>query len=338
MKKVVICCLFVFIALSGQAQRNEPVYSIAFYNVENLFDTVPDPGKNDSEYQPRGTKKWNTEKYKSKLKNIARVISELATPTAPQGPAVIGLAEVENRFVLQDLVKQPKIAARGYDFVHFEGPDARGIDCALLYDPKQFAPYSSKLIPFRYQNNDDTHKTRGFLMVKGKLAKEHVCIIVSHWPSRGAEAPVRIWAGKQLKTLTDSLMNDNPRLKIISMGDMNDDPMDESMAVALGAKKHIRDVEKNGFYNPWWETLQDKGVGTLLYRGKWNLFDQIVISHTLLGNKNKRLRYDSHEVFLRDYLLQREGRYKGSPFRTHSGNTWINGYSDHLPVILYLRK
>lgn len=338
MKKLVLFLgFFIAVQFTAYAQQSDPdLYSIAFYNVENLFDTIHDAGKNDHEYLPDGKKQWNTEKYRSKLTNISRVISELSREKVPQGPAVIGLAEVENRRVLDDLVRQPLMAFTDYGIVHYEGPDRRGIDCALLYDPKQFTVTSSTLSPYTYLNNDTTYKTRGFLVVRGMLAGDDVCVIVNHWPSRGAESPVRVRAAKQVTALKDSLFRVNKKMKLIIMGDMNDDPMDESMALTLGAKKFPREVKKRGLYNPWWEILEDKGIGTLLYRGKWNLFDQIVVSSTLL--KKKGLRYDHSEVFMRDYLFQQEGRYKGSPFRTHGGNTWINGYSDHLPTIVYLRK
>ena len=340
MKKIVITCTLLLVILAGtQAQRGKDIhkiYSVAFYNVENLFDTIHDSNKNDYEYLPDAEKAWNTEKYTAKLNNLARVLSELGREKTPVGPAVIGLAEVENRGVVEDLVNHSALKPVGYEVAHIEGPDVRGIDCALIYDPRQFKMQSVKLAPYRPLNNDTTHKTRGFLMVSGKLAKEKICFIVNHWPSRGAEAPARIWAAEQVKQLTDSIQRKNKKIKIIVMGDMNDDPMDESMAVALKARKHIIEVGAGEFYNPWWELLEDKQIGTLLYRGKWNLFDQIVLSQNLLGKK--KLRYDSHEIFMRDYLFEQEGRYKGSPFRTHGGKTWLNGYSDHLPTIVYLLK
>ena len=336
-KKLFMFSLLLIVTVSGLTQESKNrLFSVAFYNLENLFDTIHDYGKNDHEYLPSGAKAWNTEKYLAKLTNLSQVLGEIARDKTPQGPAVIGVAEVENYRVLEDLVRHPAIASVNYGIIHYEGPDRRGIDCALLYDPQQFTVTSSTLSPYIYLNNDTTHKTRGFLIVRGELAGEDVCFIVNHWPSRGAEASARIHAANQVTVLKDSLMKENKKLKLIVMGDMNDDPMDESMAVALQAKKYPKEVKKHDFYNPWWEVLEDKGIGTLLYRGKWNLFDQIVVSKKLL--KKKKLRYDSCEVFMREYLFQQEGKYKGSPFRTHGGNVWINGYSDHLPTVIYLRK
>lgn len=336
-KKLFMFNLLLLIAVGGLAQESGTgLYSVAFYNLENLFDTIHDYGKNDHEYLPGAPKGWNTEKYLAKLTNMSRVLSEIARDKTPQGPAVIGLAEVENLRVLEDLVRQPAIASTRYGIVHYEGPDRRGIDCALLYDPQQFSVTSSKLAPYVYLNNDTTYKTRGFLIVRGEMAGEDVCFIVNHWPSRGAESPARIHGAEQVTLLKDSLMKENKKLKLIVMGDMNDDPMDESMVVALRAKKFPKQVKKQDFYNPWWEVLEDKGIGTLLYRGKWNLFDQIVVSKSLL--KKKKLHYDSCEVFMREYLFQQDGKYKGSPFRTFGGNEWLNGYSDHLPTVIYLRQ
>lgn len=335
MKKLLFLFSFWLCATTSGAQNTErELYSVAFYNLENLFDTVHDSGKDDHEFLPDGSYQWTAEKYAAKLQNLSKVLGSLSRELVPEGPAFIGVAEVENREALTDLVKQPAIS--NYEFVHYEGPDKRGIDCALLYDPKQFSVTNSKLVLSTPFQGDTVHLTRGFLIVDGQLAGERVCVIVNHWPSRGAESPVRVHAANQVKVLKDSLMREDKHLKLIVMGDLNDDPMDESMQ-ELGARKNVKEVKKNEFYNPWWETLEDKGVGTLLYRSKWNLFDQIVVSKPLLKAK-KGLRYDHNEVFIHDYLIQQDGKYKGSPLRTHGGREWLNGYSDHLPTIIYLRK
>ena len=267
---------------------------------------------------------------------MSRVISELSVDKTPQGPAVVGVAEIENRRVLDDLINQPILVNKGYEIVHYEGPDKRGIDCALLYDPAQYKVSSSKLVLSEPFEGDTIHKTRGFLIVNGKLAGDKVCFIVNHWPSRGAKEPVRIHAAQQVRALVDSLERTDKNLKIVVMGDMNDDPMDKSM-LALGAKKYPGEVGKGELYSPFWEVLEDKGVGTLLYRGKWNLFDQILVTPNMLTNK-KGLKYKDSEVFMREYLFEQEGQYKGSPLRTHAGKKWLNGYSDHLPTIIYLSK
>lgn len=335
MRKLIVFFSFWFSVTIVVAQNTErKLYSIAFYNLENLFDTIHDAGKNDYDFLPDGSYRWTAKKYEAKLHNLSDVLSSLSRNLVSEGPAVIGVAEVENHRVLTDLVSQPAMA--NYKFVHYEGPDRRGIDCALLYDPQQFAVTNSKLVLSAPFEGDTVHLTRGFLIVDGRMAGERVCFIVNHWPSRGAKSPVRVHAARQVKALTDSLMHEDKKLKLFVMGDMNDDPMDESMQT-LGARKYISGMKANQFFNPWWEILEDKGVGTLLYRGKWNLFDQIVLSRPLVKAK-KGLRYDHSEVFIRDYLIQQDGKYKGSPLRTHGGRVWLNGYSDHLPTIIYLKR
>ena len=326
--------LCVVLGAMAQRQPEQRLYSVAFYNLENLFDTIHDEGKNDYDFLPDGRYRWGAKKYEAKLKNLARVLSSLSRGRVSRGPAFIGVAEVENSRVLDDLVGQPSIA--NYRYVHEEGPDKRGIDCALLYDPAQFEVRTSRLVPSLPFRGDTLHPTRGFLIVDGRMAGERVCVIVNHWPSRGAESPVRVHAARQVKALADSLRRTDRKLKLIVMGDMNDDPMDESLR-ALGARKWRKEVAKDEFYNPWWEVLEDEETGTLLYRGKWNLFDQIVLSKPLL-KKRRGLRYAGHEVFSPDYLFQKDGRYEGYPLRTHGGRTWLNGYSDHLPTIIYLKK
>ena len=302
--------------------------------IRDRFDTIHDEGKNDYEYLPNGTNQWNTMKYKAKLKNMSEILSLLSTDKLPMGPAIIGVSEIENYRVLEDILKQPALADRGYRYVHYEGEDQRGVDCAFFYNPKLFELTNSKLVPYVYIN-DTVHKTRGFLIASGNIADEKMHFIVNHWPSRAAASPARERAGEQVRAIKDSLLREDSAAKIVIMGDMNDDPMDNRM-LTLGAKKYRKEVGKGDFFNPWWETLEDKGVGTLLYRGKWNLFDQIVLSSALL--KKKGLKYDHNEVFIREYLFQQDGKYKGSPLRTHGGKLWLNGYSDHLPTIIYLKK
>lgn len=328
--------LFFLATIAYGQEKRYALYSVAFYNQENLFDTIHDEGKNDYEYLPDGTNQWNTMKYKAKLQNMAEVLSKLSADKLPMGPVAIGMAEVENKQVLEDLLKQPALADRGYRYVHYEGADPRGIDCALLYNPDMFTLEASKLIPYTNKDGSDYH-TRGFLVVSGRLADERLHFIVNHWPSRAATSPARERAGEQVRALKDSLMKEDATAKIIIMGDMNDDPMDKSMAVALGAKRKQADVAPDELYNPWWDTLK-KGHGTLLYQGKWNLFDQIVVNGNLLGTDRSTLKFYKNEIFSRDFMFQKEGKYKGYPKRTQAGGVWTNGYSDHLPTLIYLIK
>ena len=337
-----VACLVWVMAVSAQ-EKKFGMYAVGFYNQENLFDTIHDEGKNDYEYLPEGAMKWNGMKYFAKLKNMSTVLAEMGTDRLPGvGAAVIGVSEVENSRVLADLVAQPKLKERGMKFVHIEGPDLRGVDCALLYNPRFFTPEKSFLQPYIYEEKDSARRTRGFLAVQGKLAGDDVTFVVCHWPSRAAVSYYRERAGEQVRALTDSIRKASPDMKIIVMGDMNDDPFSPSMAKALGAKRKMEDVDKGDFYNPWWDVLVRKGQGTLMYDGKWNLFDQIVLSPGLLNRDGKKdyssLKYFKNEIFMRNYLFQTEGRYKGNTKRTHASGTWLNGYSDHLPVLVYLVK
>ena len=339
---------FVVLALllgtnAAQAQRRYSVYGIGFYNLENLFDTCHDAGKNDYEYLPDGTNKWTGLKYSHKLKNMAKVLAEMGTDWLPGvGCAAIGVAEVENAKCLTDLCDQAPLKARNFKFVHIEGPDQRGVDCALVYNPSLFKVRSQQLVPYIYKLSKDAQRaTRGFLVVKGVLGGEDVAIIVCHLPSRGAESYYREEGGRQVREVKERLQKEDPNIKILIMGDMNDDPQDKSMAVALGAQRKIKDVPKNGLYNPWWDVLAS-GTGTLQYDGKWNLFDQIILSENLLhqegSNDYGTLKLRRHQIFRRDYLFQKEGRYKGNTLRTHAGGVWLDGYSDHLPTVVYLMK
>ena len=329
---------FLFSVVDAQEKRGE-YYAVGFYNLENLFDTIHDNKKNDYEFLPQGRYKWGAHKYTNKIKNIAAVLNDMGTDVTDAGMAVVGVSEVENSGVLNDLVKHENLAHRGWSFVHIDSPDERGIDCALLYNPKFFTPENYKLVPYTIEFEGSKYSSRGFLVVSGKMGGETVHFIVNHWPSRSIKSPVRERAGVLVRQLKDSLMNENPNSKVIIMGDMNDNPNNKSMAVSLGALRDKSSVKKiSDLYNPCWNMLGKKGVGTLTYNGKWHVYDQIVLSGNMLGGDNKSLKFFKAEIFLRDYLLQHEGRFKGSIKRTHAGGIWLNGYSDHLPVVVYLLK
>lgn len=341
MKKSILSFILSFILITVLTSSN-PVrigmYGIAFYNLENLFDTLHDNGKNDYEFLPDGTNKWGKMKYENKLANMSKVLAELCTDRLPKGAAIIGVSEIENRRVLEDLLKQPALKDRGYQIIHHEGPDRRGVDCAFFYNPRFFQLESSRLVPYIYPDNDTTYATRGFLLASGKMAGENLHVIVNHWPSRAAVSFYRELGGTQVRAIKDSILAADPDAKVIIMGDLNDDPKDKSVSDALGAKHKIKDCGNHDLYNPWWDMLYKTGQGTLLYDGKWNLFDQIIFTGNMLGKDRSTLKYYKNEVFLRDYLIQQEGRFKGNPKRTHASGVWLNGYSDHLPAIIYLVK
>lgn len=349
----------------SQQQKRYALYGVAFYNLENLFDTIHDAGKNDFEYLPNGTMKWGKMKYEAKLHNMSRVLSELCTDKLPMGAAVIGVSEIENANVLNDLLKQPSLAKRGYKYVDVPSYDRRGVECAFFYNPRLFQMERYFCVQYNYGptnkvddpmlgftidnkgkvqaidhlQGDTTYITRGFLVMEGRMAGEKMFFIVNHWPSRAAGDEVRQRAGWQVRQLKDALQKSEPGSKVVIMGDMNDDPGNKSMTEQLGCKSEIKDIKsESDMYNPWYNTLYKVGQGTLLYNGKWNLFDQIVVSGNLIGKDRTTLKYYQHAIFMRDYLFQQEGRYKGSPLRTHAGGVWLNGYSDHLPTQIYLVK
>lgn len=330
--------------LPASAQKKYSVYGVGFYNQENLFDTCHDEGKRDYDFLPTGSYKWNAMKYNHKLSNMSRALADMGTDVLPNiGCAIIGLAEVENSKALDDLIAQPALSARNYQYVHIEGPDRRGIDCALLYNPSLFSVKNTRLVPYVQKlKKDSAFYTRGFLTVSGTLADENVAVIVCHLPSRFSESFYRELGAEQVKAIKDSLLNDDPNCKVFVMGDMNDDPIDKSMAGILKGKGNIKDVNEGDMYNPWYNILVKEGVGTLLYQGSWNLFDQILVTPNLLNKDDKKdfssLKFWKNQIFKRDYLFQTEGKYKGSPKRTTAGGVWLDGYSDHLPVVVYLVK
>ncbi|MEG2514367.1 MAG: endonuclease/exonuclease/phosphatase family protein [Bacteroidaceae bacterium] len=336
--------LFLFSAIVVTAQNKKmAVYPIAFYNLENLFDTIHQPGVYDEEFTPSGGMRWTGMKYKNKLKNMSYAISQFATDgpfPCPQGPVIIGISEIENLGVVEDLIHTGKLAERNYGIVHYDSPDRRGIDVGLIYDRDRFTLESSQSVRLVYPA-DTSMKTRDQLVVSGMLAGERVHVIVNHYPSRlGGEKksrPKREAAAALSKHIADSIVAADPNSKVIIMGDLNDDPSNTSCCEVIGAVKDQKDVKPNGYFNPLWKYL-DKGIGSLAYQGQWNLFDQIIVTGNLVGKDRSTLKYVKSEIFNRDFLKQQEGKYKGYPLRTHAGGVYMNGYSDHFPTIIYLAK
>lgn len=316
------------------------VVSIGFYNLENLFDTIDQPNR-DEDFLPNGSYRWTGMKYRSKLKRMAYAISQLGIENTPNGVSIFGVAEVENRGVLMDLVKQKEIAKRHYAIVHYDSPDRRGIDVALLYNPRDFVVTHSHT--HRLILDDSTFRSRDQLVVSGYLKREKIHIIVNHWPSRyggeKASAPNRIAAAKLNKHIIDSIQRIDKNAHIITMGDFNDDPDNQSVKDILNAKKTRQEVETQGLYNPFWKIL-DSGTGSLAYKGSWNLFDQIILTHSLIPQQDNMSKFVflRAEVFNKNFLIQQEGQYRGTPLRTHGGGVWLDGYSDHLPTLIYLAR
>ena len=354
MKKPIFSTLLtVFLFLSvilttGQTTQNlEPgtrnleqknSFRLAFYNLENLFDTIDDPTVNDADFLPDSRIPWTSKRYEVKLDHMAQVIAALSEQ---QPVAVFGLCEVENKGVLEDLVKSPEILPYQYKIIHHDSPDERGIDNAMLYDGKQFQPVSVRniFIDLKVQPED---LTRDILYVKGTSAKakgDTLHIFVNHWPSRseGQEVsePKRVRTAEVLKSVTDSILAQNPQALIVIMGDLNDEPANKSVAQTLKALPPVDKAAPGSLYNLM-EPLYIRGLGTLYYKD-WDLFDQVIISGNF-WNKKKGFYYSEKEgqIFTADYLLFTNKEGISRPNRT-AAKDYYGGYSDHLPVYIDLK-
>ena len=336
---LLVFCLGVS-RVSAQEQQAYKVGLVGFYNLENLFDTIDDPNKNDEEFLPNGANQWNTEKYTTKLHNMAYAISTIGTDWSPDGVAILGVSEIENRTVLEDLVAQPELADRHYQVVHYESPDRRGVDVGLLYNPKYFKLMSSKsyrtVVP-----NQPEFITRDQLLVSGLFDGEMMHFIVMHWPSRfGGEKrslPGRKAAATLCRHIADSIMREDPNAKIIMMGDFNDYPDNRSVTEYLRASGNMKDLRDGEFFNPMYE-LHKKGYGTNYYRDVPGVLDQTVITPGLLPTDYSTYQFKNAKVHNKEFLKQHGGRYNGFPFRTFAGGAWAGGYSDHFPVYVILLK
>ena len=350
---VILFCISISFS---QEKKNYLINTIAFYNLENLFDTINDPNINDEDFI------YTPENYKDKLQKLERVISQLGTSADQKNsPVVLGVAEIENRQVLEDLCKQPLLAAKGYAVIHFDSPDKRGIDTGFLYQKGHFQPTSYKNYAL-IVTEDETDKkakdkvkvedtddnvvdiktkriyTRDQILMTGLLDGEEMHFIVNHWPSRrGGEkrsSPLREAAAALNKKIIDSLQVINPNAKIFTMGDLNDGPFNKSVKQVLGAKGDEKEVQPLGLYNPA-EKLMNKGIGTLAFRDSWDFFDQIIISEPLLRKDYSSWRYWKAGVYNAPFMIQQTGQYKGYALRNGALGP---GYSDHFPSYIYLIK
>ena len=276
---------FMLIMLSNitaqENKRNFKIHTVAFYNLENLFDTINDVNKND-EASPIMEIRFNRGKiYREKVSNMAEVVSQIGFDVTKRPPSIVGICEVENRMVVEDLISDEKLREYNYGIVHYESPDDRGIDVGLIYNKDVFKVKNSNSHDVFITDNNSSKRrnTRDQLVVSGHLDGELMHFIVNHWPSRGADETKRIAAAEVNNFIIDSLRNKYESPKIITMGDFNDDPFDKSIKKILGAKKNINDIKKNDLYNPFETILVDEGVGSNAYRDKWQLFDQIILGY-----------------------------------------------------------
>ena len=349
--------------LSLQAQKTnllsdagQEAICIGFYNFENLFDTINDPETRDEEFTPEGANRYNSKVYWDKLQRLSRVISEIGIEEQKgmklpkhYGPSILGVAEIENRLVLEDFVKQEKLAYRNYDIVHYNSPDRRGVDVALLYNPKHFEVLQSKPIELDMMDSEGKRVyTRDILWVKGLLLGEEIHVFVGHWPSRrGGEersAPLREFAARRCRQFIDSLKTIDPKVKTIVMGDLNDDPTNRSILEILRAQGDHAKLQEGDMFNPFYQHYK-RGIGTHAFNDAWGLFDQIILSQGWLADENtwhfvpskaKLGLYKWARVYKPAYLIETEGRYKGYPKRSFSFSTYNYGYSDHFPTYIFL--
>ena len=341
MKTIVIIMLFP-IFVFAQQKLNCKVAIVAFYNCENFYDTIHNPMINDVDFTPKGVYKYDTPIYLDKVEKLATVISQIGTDISRDGVAIIGVAEIENDTVLNDLIHSPLLIRRNLKFVHYDSKDARGIDVALIYNPKYFVVEESKTIFVVLPGKSRYEKfTRDILWVKGKLVGETIHILVNHWPSRyGGEKtsePSRIAAAAVCKIQLDEILKVEPNAKVIIMGDLNDDPINASVVRILKAKGDIKEVGKKEIYNPFLE-LYKKGIGTLAYNDSWSLFDQIMVTYPWIDKNQTGFYFYKQFVFNKLFMIENEGIYKGYPMRTWNGFNYRGGYSDHFPTYLVLLK
>lgn len=393
MKKAIsLLALSMFVVGFAQKGKLKRMAAIGFYNVENLWDTIPsadyidgtlplnspnfhrsipvdsvkllphEPYKGEwsdekligkkvvryqgsnTEFTPLSSKNYNTKVYQQKLTNAAKVISELGASITKTAPVIVGLLEVENRQVVEDLVNQPALKRFDYGVVHYNSYDYRGIDAAMIYQKKRFSPsYITKKELKIYNEAGRREYSRDLLIVSGHLDGEKVAIFVNHWPSRrGGEAvslPKRNAAAQLLRTQMDSVRALDPNTKIFAMGDFNDDPISTSIRDYVKAVGKPNDLNAEHPYLNLMYPLYKKGVASLAYRDAPNLFDQIIVSENLVKNTDpKSYKVYRTEVYAPPYLINREGSFKGYPFRSWDGDKFTGGYSDHFPVYTVIAK
>mgnify|MGYP000017326315 CR=1 FL=1 len=312
--------------------KNSNTHTIAFYNIENLFDIENDPLTNDDDFLPTSAKRWTPKRYDNKLKKLGKVISQIGKEETNLAPIIVGLAEVENKKVLSDLVRSENLISETYSYIHYDSADERGIDVALLYKDEFFKVENSETFSVYLQSETgERDYTRDILLVQGKLHEEDINIIVNHWSSRreGEKETEhkRIAAANVVNNVIARLKKEQANAKVIVMGDFNDNPENESLML----------LEKEGhLYNPF-STVLSYNKGSLNHDFQWNMFDQILISGNFFDPDGTKLKFIKAEVFNSKFLTQYHGKYKGQPFRTYAGKKYKGGYSDHFPVYIQFR-
>jgi hypothetical protein len=343
MKQLKILIIILAITAEFASAQSYKAGIIAFYNLENLFDTIDNEGVLDEEFTPGGLNRWTGDKYLQKVNKMAEAISKIGEDDGWKGgPAILGVSEIENRGVLEDLIQHPDLRESGYQIVHYDSPDLRGVDVALLYRTRFFRVNSSASVELKLVNEEgESVFTRDQLVVSGVFDGEPMHFIVNHWPSRsGGELttrPRRNAAAELTRHITDSLLALDKSAKIFIMGDLNDDPTNESLRKYLRAASDPDDLKEGELFNCMFPLFK-KGIGSLYYRDGMNLFDQIIVSPSLTGKEYSTYKFYKARVFNSQFLIQKDGQYKGYPLRTMVGTVFQGGYSDHFPVYVLIIK
>ncbi len=347
--------------IDGTKDRNNPAFhrSIPFDSIKFLESEKYDGQWNDEllagkravryqkgseDFTPASSKNYSTKIYRKKLENMAKVIAEIGSQYTKTAPVVVGLIEVENRQVIQDLIKYPALSKYDYGIVHYNSYDPRGIDVALIYQKKRFTVTNALKKELKiYGPNGKREYTRDILIASGILDNEKVAFFMNHWPSRrGGEVvslPKRNAAAVLLRQQMDSVRTADPSVKIFAMGDFNDDPVSPSLKIYLQASVSKKDLSDEKPYLNLMYPLYKKGVASLAYKDAPNLFDQIIVSKNLVLNTNpKEYSVYKTEIYAPPYLINKEGNYKGYPFRSWNGDQFTGGYSDHFPAFVILQK
>jgi predicted extracellular nuclease len=338
LKKVLLLFTASLICLSSFSKGKKEL-TIVFYNVENLFDTINHPDKRDGDFTPLGKLSWDTKRYNDKISKLSYVLSSINKEALP---VIIGLCEIENRDVIEDLIDQERLKKGKYRIAHSESPDKRGIDCALIYRKDEFKYLKHKTINIEFPW-DKEYKTRDILYVQGLVGrKDTLNIFVNHWPSRrgGQEKsePSRIFVAKQLKKAVDSIQTKNPFAKIIIMGDFNDEPVDKAVIETLKADNNRNTNNPMGLYNLMYD-LKANGEGSYNYRGDWNMLDNLIVSNSLLNeSRGYQTLHNAGRIYRNKYICYKNKQGANVPSRTFAGPKYYGGFSDHFPVFFKLKK
>jgi hypothetical protein len=323
MKRILMVYFFITYSFQNQLFAMQVV---AFYNCENFYDTTHQISVNDQEFLPNSAKGYSASRYTQKTAQLGKVIYGLGQLGNKEGVALLGVAEIENQYVLEKVTQSNAIRKYQYKYIHFNSKDPRGIDVALIYQPSLFTPYQYKSYSLKDANHFQNYATRDILLVKGQLQQQWVYILVNHWPSRRGGSSLakknRIWAATTCKRIMDSIHLVDPNAYWIVMGDFNDNPTNKSL-------------KKLGLYNPFLPLFK-QGQGTLAFRDSWNLFDQVLLSPNWKANKTSIKHYQSI-IYKTPDMIETQGKYAGYPKRTWNGDQYRGGYSDHFPVALIFK-